>query len=233
MLSALLGAILLKETHPEFANRLDPGQRLLSYIHSSVWRLFGFNHAGYTALQQTTAPVDEPTVVREEEHIELQALEDADSVSDERQTPDRTYTSKVVLQILSVSLLAFHKVSSDVLVPVFLASPSVEANGNGTSSSTFASLSGGFGMSTTQIGYLLFSQAAIATAAQILFVSKVITWVGVLKLYRWLLLGFPWLYGFLPLTTTLPYALAVVALVILQWISVVLVAIGYVCCSIL
>lgn len=42
------------------------------------------------------------------------------------QPPSRlsVYTSKVILQILVVSLLAFHKVSSDVIIPTLLATPS-------------------------------------------------------------------------------------------------------------
>jgi len=34
----------------------------------------------------------------------------------------RVITKQVVLQIISVSLLAFHKVASDIIAPIFLAS---------------------------------------------------------------------------------------------------------------
>lgn len=76
------------------------------------------------------------------------------------------YTFKVILQILALSVLAFHKTSSDVIILTFLATSSNKQ------SSGFFKFSSGFGLASPSIANVLFTQAIVAIMAQILVCPK-------------------------------------------------------------
>ena len=161
--------------------------------------------------------------------INLQGLPSSDREghsdrTESKTTPymGKTYTRKVVLQTLSVSLLAFHKMPADVLLAVFLATPTATNW-----------MSSGFGLSTVEIGYLLTSQAIVMTAAQSLAVPKLIDLIGTLKLYRWALLAFPLIYVLVPFCVMFSRPFSIITILPLAWCFVILVSIGYTCCSIL
>lgn len=94
-------------------------------------------------------------------------------------------------------------------------------------------LNGEYGLSTAHIGYFLLMQAVVATVAQIILVSRIIARFGALQLYRWILLPFPLFYALIPLTVALPKILAIISLMVILVVWLIVVAIGYTCCSIL
>ena len=225
------GFVFLGETHRKFSDKVDIGQR----IRASVKGFFAKFPTAYSNYKNSNqAPntadcrhdADESTGLELEELNSVQGNSENNFVKDDVMLAGKKFLSKVLLQILSLSLLTFHKVSSDVLVPIFLASARREPLEH-------RPLSGGLGVSIEGIGYLLLSQAIVAAATQTLLIPRIISWVGVLKLYRWTLFRFPWLYGLLPLTVVLPYSFAIAILALLQWCSVLLSSTEYVCCAIL
>ena len=237
-LSAFLGAIFLPETCPKIENGLTVAQRLLRFAEKHARKLRINEGTVYSRVAQTAEPARIHELL-ENETIELQSTRtslestEGDLDKETKNVISITYTKKIVLQILSVSLLAFHKVSSDVLVPIFLASPAARPGNRTPFPGILGNLNGGFGLSTVYIGYFLLVQAAVATVAQILLVPRVIARVGVLKCYRRILLPFPLLYALIPFTVALPRILALLSLMLILAIWVILVAIGYTCCSVL
>ena len=237
-MSAVLAAAVLPETCPKIENGLTVTQRLLRAARKVVDDLSAKERTSYNRVAQTVEPATTDKL-QENEEVELQDIQTSrgsnrDDLDKETKIPEgMTYTRKVILQIISVSLLAFHKVSSDVLVPILLANPAATSDDKMLSLESLGNLNGGFALSTVYIGYFLLTQATIATMAQILVVPRIIAWVGVLRLYRRILLAFPLLYALVPLTIALPKYLAIFNLIVILAVWVILIAIGYTCCSIL
>lgn len=230
--TAILAIIVLPETHSGLSRDRVCSSSTNSGVSYILARLRG-QHTEYTNLNQETESEDVGSPARAEDTIELQPLEKVErpSTEVERYAPPsdeiseytgKTFTRNVVQQILSVSLLAFHKVSMDVLLPVFLATP---ASGDWKRR--------GFGLSTAEIGYLLTSQAIVMTAAQWFLVPKVIKRFGALPLYRWILAAFPLLYMLVPLSAIFSKPINLCTILPLLWCSVILTSTGYTCCSIL
>lgn len=144
----------------------------------------------------------------------------------------RHLTSQVLLQIVSVSLLAFHKVASDTLIPVFLAHP-LSKSGTQRLGRSFIRFGGGFGMGTSGVGNVLLSQAIVAIVAQFIAVPTIIARFGPLQTYHWTLSIFPCMYFLTPFVVKIHPPLSVLVLLLDLWIKVVLVALGYVCSTIL
>ena len=229
--TAVLGIIILPETNPKHAHRGLHESIFGKVITYLLARLHCEQPGEYVNLDQQVNNEDGDTSAQTNDAVELQPLAKAettleeaekDEIKEDSEYTGRTFTRKVVLQVLSVSLLAFHKVSADVLVPVFLATPA----GTGW-------MSRGFGLSTIETGYLLTSQAIIMTAAQLLLVPKVIKRFGALHLYQWTLTAFPLLYVLVPLSVVFPKPFDICAILPLLWCLAVLTSIGYTCCSIL
>lgn len=72
----------------------------------------------------------------------------------------------------SVSLLAFHKISSDVLIPIYLASPAAKLGNRPLFPRNLENMNRGVGLSTIHVGYFLPMQAAVAIVAQIFWFQR-------------------------------------------------------------
>ncbi|KAL2068550.1 hypothetical protein VTL71DRAFT_14887 [Oculimacula yallundae] len=232
MTSGLLGILFLEESHPRFCDQHDSGRSL------SKWVTSRFKRAGNRASIEEYAALN-----TDEDAIPLvgrsgTSIDDDTGNTDEHQTGNdafadvpksSAYSRSVILQILAVSLLAFHKVSSDAIIPIFLASQSTE---NSPSSNPFK-FSIGFGFKSPQIANVLLTQAIVAIISQALVVPKVIDHFGPLRTFRWTLFMLPWIYILTPFTARLPYPISLMAILLDLWTKGVLVNLGYVCSAIL
>ena len=241
----LSGFLFLEETHPHHTQRPDTGRKVVSTLKSALntgtWRRPWSSYSIISDRRDQDDPIQTAFVTSqtaEEDAVELDALHRSseENFLNEGESspvgPERTFTCQVLLQILSVSLLAFHKVASDTLIPVFLAHPSAKSEIRNLGRSVFES-SGGFGMDSSSIGNVLLSQAVVAICAQFIIVPSVIARFGPLQTYRWTLSVFPVIYCLTPLVVKLLPPLSTIALLLDLWIKVVLVALGYVCSAIL
>jgi len=144
----------------------------------------------------------------------------------------KIYTRQVILQILSVSLLAFHKVASDIIMPVFLASP-LEPKAKDSAAHRPLQFSQGMGLDPHQIGPILLSQACIAVVGQYLVVPYIINSGGALRVYRICLWIYAMTYIITPFTARLHKPGSVVAITFDLLIKVLLSSTGYTCSAIL
>lgn len=123
--------VLLKETNPKLAARPDPGTRARHFLQKYL-RLRPREGTGTKYIPVNTGEADDnlqySTVIHEEDEHELQVMKPttppSENSSDESLS-NTAFTSQTILQILSVSLLAIHKVFSDAIMPVFLATSTV------------------------------------------------------------------------------------------------------------
>ncbi|KAK8034524.1 NACHT and WD domain-containing protein [Apiospora rasikravindrae] len=113
--------------------------------------------------------------------------------SEEAQTmktsaPKETFTVQVILQIASVSLLAFHKVSSDAIMPTFLAAPLTPSSATQEteiiSKRNILQSTSGFDYSSQTIGWILLSQAVIALVVQ----AKLVPFIINSRMFKFLML---------------------------------------------
>lgn len=233
--SGLLGFFFLEETHPHFQNTRNTGLEMSQWISRNARRLIGLvDTADYAALSSSGDGAI-PTIYRE--GVELSNAEENEPKEDEassaasKQPVKTAYTPQVILQILAVSILAFHKVSSDVIIPIFLATENGSPSDAGKSS--FFKFTAGFGMNPPSISNVLLTQAVVAIFAQVFIVPKVISRWGALKSFRRIAFIIPWVYCLTPFTARIIHPLSTICLLIDLWIKGVLVNLGYVASSIL
>ena len=243
----ILGIFFLKETHPVLATRADITLDLLRRLRRLISGKFGSQgKQTYTRVPEDESLTQtEPgyhRVETEVEELEMQSSRNSSESSTLRAnspvqeegeaTPKTAFTAQVLLQILSVSFLAFHKVSSDAIMPTFLALPQSKETEQGTETG-FLRFSGGFGLTTQHIGYILLAQACVAIVAQLAIIPKVVDKFGALRTYRYVLCVFPFMYLFTPFLVKLSPPLSTIALVLDLCVKVVLSSTGYVCSAIL
>lgn len=229
----LLTFLLLRETHLILSNRADPGIQISEFLGATFRKCFPRRQ--FVRIEQSEDDEEPVNSHRRRENegetsVELERLCSSDEVETSRQhptPPQSPYSYQIILQVLSVSMLAFHKVSSDILIPMFLATPSAVSNGNGKLHRELLKFVGGFGMSTAQIGNVLLTQAVAAIIFQKFAIPRIIAKYGALKTYRAVLHLFPCLYVLTPFTVRLPHLLGLFALLMDLWMKTLLVGLGY------
>ena len=241
-----VGFLFLRETHIKYNQRHDVGRELVSTVRTTLEKVLlrkaessyeiiendEDQSEGQPVLLSTTSDAEDGGVklkMRNQPAQDVEMHETSAWVS----IPQTPYTRQVILQILSVSLLAFHKVASDTLIPVFLANASAESERRSLVKYSFLELCGGFGMDTATISNVRLTQAVVAIVSQLVAVPYIIKRFGALRTYRWTMFIFPWMYCLTPFVVKLPSPLSIMALLLDLWVKVLLVALGYVCSAIL
>lgn len=151
---------------------------------------------------------------------------------DPKDQPRKAFTLQVIFQIVSVSLLAFHKVSSDAIIPTFLAAPPTPSESDRDPHGSFQT-PGGFGYGNQKVGVILLTQAIVALVTQATLVPFFIDRVGTIRAYRIVLGIYPAMYIFTPLLPKLISPVSLIFMVLDLWIKVILSSIGYICSAIL
>lgn len=238
--SWIVAFLFLAETHPQLADQSDPG---LGIGRALVWYFKGKPTAQgtyrYVPLPDDRADIGNsgpgeagPAEERFHELVDMPIEAQHEDSQPAVQTKG-AFTKQVILQLISVSMLAFHKVSSDAIMPTFLAAPSTPSSSQQTPTRNFLEATSGFGYSSQKIGLILLSQAIVAVIAQATLVPLFIDKAGPLKAYRIVLAIYPTMYLFTPLLPKLgsPFPLMLVALDL--WIKVIISSVGYICSAIL
>lgn len=242
VISFIVACLYLPETHPH----LPTQPSLWLHVRQALGSLLG-KRASQTKGQYAPVPGGvEDASTQEEENArnedddsahELQGMAteeeqpECQGEASPEQKAKRVFTPHVMLQIISVSLLAFHKVSSDAVIPTFLAAPQTPSDSGHTRRDL--QTPGGFGYSNQKVGIILLSQAIVSLAAYGTFISSFIGKVGPLMAYRVVLGIYPAMYIFTPLLPNLPPALSLIFVSLDLWIKVVLSSIGYICSALL
>ena len=239
-ISWIVAFLFLAETHPQLADQsnlgLAIGRALVSYIKGKPTTQGTYR---YAPLPDDQAGLGNGRSVEagpvEQQFHELADMSGEAHHQDSRAglRPKKAFTQQVILQLISVSMLAFHKVSSDSIMPTFLATPPTPPGSQRTPTRNFLESTSGFGYSSEKIGFILLSQAIVAVIAQATVVPLFVDRVGPLKAYRIVLSIYPIAYLFTPLLPKLgsPFPLILVALDL--WIKVIISSVGYICSAIL
>lgn len=226
----------LNETHPQLLGQASCGTNLLKYLRTLRSNRSVETH--YARLEQERALTNPPDNEQGPGNpsLELHTFYPLTENNIQQMTltfKQTPYTSQIIVQVFSVSALAFHKVSSDIVIPVFLSSTSVELRTEGLKVPNFLKFTRGFGMTTAEVGTVLLTQAIAAILVQVFVSSRTISRFGALRTYRGVLHIFPCMYLLTPFTVILPRPFDLVALLLDLWTKSLLVGLGYNCSAIL
>ncbi|GES62327.1 MFS multidrug transporter [Aspergillus terreus] len=214
IIGIVVGFLFLEETHPEKKFRRDVGLELGNLlvarcmgsrvqldeekdvkIDLSAPEYFDYDDVPPPEYRSTESsprlsPVKETDNLAVDHDIESQM---------KNQKPPKAFTRQVVFNIIAYGILAYHSVSFDQLMPVFLSTP--KSTDNVTLPFKFT---GGLGLPTKTIGFMLAVQGVYSMIAQLWLFPFVVRHFGTLRTFRFVLLVWPPLYLAVPYLILLP-----------------------------
>ncbi|THC97794.1 hypothetical protein EYZ11_002710 [Aspergillus tanneri] len=220
MFGIVVGLLFLEETHPERKYRRDPGLELGHWLVGKFWEqsvqlpkdtdvksdLAGTNYFDLpppeyrsTESSPRLPPMKEPDNLSEDDDIEDQMKENQCG------TP-KAFTKQVIFNIVAYGILAYHSVSFDQLMPVFLSTPKSDED-----VVLPFKFTGGLGLPTKTIGFMLAVQGVYSMIAQLWLFPLVVRNFGTLRTFRFVLLVWPPLYLVVPYLILLPERLQTTA----------------------
>ncbi|KAI1153981.1 major facilitator superfamily domain-containing protein [Nemania diffusa] len=127
----------------------------------------------------------------------------------------RTFTRPVVLNIISFGILAFHTMTFDQLLPVFLATAPPKDRVEPSLPLKFVD---GFNLDSKTVGIILSLQGAYQLLINMFLVPKVLSRFGALRSFRFIVVAYFLLYLATPYLVLLPPAYRMIGLaVVLAW----------------
>ncbi|KAK1146963.1 hypothetical protein N8T08_002290 [Aspergillus melleus] len=211
----VVGLLFLEETHPEKKYRRDPGLEL------GHW-LVGKSGSHVQLSEDTDVKTDStgkdyfdlpPPEYRSTESSprlgpvkESGSLSDDDDIEGQKKETPKAFTKQVIFNIVAYGILAYHSVSFDQLMPVFLSTPKSDEE-----VVLPFKFTGGLGMATKTIGFMLAVQGVYSMIAQLWLFPFVVRHFGTLRTFRFVLLVWPPLYLLVPYLILLPEALQTTA----------------------
>ncbi|KAM7204502.1 tetracycline:hydrogen antiporter [Naviculisporaceae sp. PSN 640] len=229
----IIGILFLEETHAEKRLQRDRGLELGNYLLSRLQRKrTATTKGGNPEEQPLLFETDEPlprylTADGSKNSLENAArgcsfdLEASNHVDRMRpikseKKPGKVLTRSVLLIIASYGLLAFHTMTFDSLLPVFL---STDVPADKKTLSLPFKFADGFGLDTKTIGVVLSVQGLYSMASTSLLFPAITAKLGPLRLFRFVSIAYPLLYVITPYTVLLPKSLHMVgvyALIVLK-----------------
>ncbi|KAL4873894.1 hypothetical protein BDV12DRAFT_54759 [Aspergillus spectabilis] len=221
----VVGLLFLEETHPEKKHRRDSGLELGNWLIGKCWGSGVHDDAEVADVKAESAGSDyfddydemaPPAYRSTEASPHLSPVKGVDNISDdddlEKQMSGQSggkpkaFTKQVIFNIVAYGILAYHSVSFDQLMPVFLSTP--RSNDAPTLPFKFT---GGLGLSTKTIGLMLAVQGIYSMIAQLWLFPFVVRHFGTLRTFRFVLLVWPPLYLLVPYLILLPEKLQMTA----------------------
>ncbi|KAK3318491.1 major facilitator superfamily domain-containing protein [Apodospora peruviana] len=231
-IGVIIGVLFLEETHAEKKRERDRGlefgRYLLSHLPGNKVRsskgkepeeqplLFETDEPlpGYLTNDGARNLASQDSVVLRES-LDLEAASQGRSVKSEKK-PGKVLTRSVILIIISYGILAFHTMTFDALLPVFLSTNVPDEKKVVSLPFRFAD---GFGYDTKTIGIILSVQGIYSMASTSFLFPPVTLRLGALRLFRFVSIAYPLLYLTTPYTVLLPDGLrmmGVYALIVLK-----------------
>ncbi|KAJ5465717.1 hypothetical protein N7530_009504 [Penicillium desertorum] len=199
----VVGVLFLEETHPEKKHRRDPGLELGRWLVNLCWgsRVQLPDHSDVDVKEKYfDAP---PGYETAESSPCLRPVDDGVSddcdLEGQKSPAPKAFTRQVILAIVAYGILAYHSVSFDQLMPVLLSTPRSDDD-----IVLPLKFTGGLGMATKTIGFMLAVQGVYSMIAQLWLFPFVVKHFGTLRTFRFVLLVWPPLYLAVPYLVLLP-----------------------------
>ncbi|KAJ5551859.1 hypothetical protein N7535_000195 [Penicillium sp. DV-2018c] len=202
----VIGFLFLEETHPEKKHRRDPG---LELGHWLVNQLCG---SRVQLPEESDVDVQEKYFDAPPDYTSAESspcLRPADGAAPadcdlegQKSPAPKAFTRQVIFIIVAYGILAYHSVSFDQLMPVFLSTPRSDDE-----VVLPLKFTGGLGMATKTIGFMLAVQGVYSMIAQLWLFPFVVKHFGTLRTFRFVLFLWPPLYLAVPYLVLLPVKL--------------------------
>jgi len=153
--------------------------------------------------------------------------EDAKLVSKKPPSLSQAFTRPVVGLVISYGILAYHTMGFEQLMPVFLSTPPGEKPRH-----PFF-FSGGLGLTTHTIGFILSIQGLFSMCTQFLVFPPVARRFGVLNVYRFCMFTYPICYILVPYLDWLPERFQMVGIYCILAVKIIHSVLSYPCNTIL
>ena len=200
----IIGTLFLKETHAGFRHKRDvglqTGKKIISIFKKQQEESHWSNiHDVPGSPEETQELLSDKSSIHSSE---------ANRGGGERiPTPTaaattKAFTQPVMMNIIAYGLIAYHAISFDQMMPIFLSSPVTHE----PAASPFH-FTGGFGLSSQYVGALLAIQGVYSMFAQIFLFPFAIRQWGALKTFRTTIILWPLLYVIIPYLVFLPQQL--------------------------
>ncbi|KAJ5131369.1 uncharacterized protein N7515_007408 [Penicillium bovifimosum] len=196
----VVGFLFLEETHPEKKHQRDPGLELGHWLVNQLWG------------SRVQLPDDSDVDVQEKYFDAPPDYTSAESspclrpvdcdLEGQKSPAPKAFTRQVIVVIVAYGILAYHSVSFDQLMPVFLSTPRSDDE-----VVLPLKFTGGLGMATKTIGFMLAVQGVYSMIAQLWLFPFVVKHFGTLRTFRFVLLAWPPLYLAVPYLVLLPIKL--------------------------
>ncbi|KAK6518718.1 hypothetical protein TWF506_005856 [Arthrobotrys conoides] len=218
------GVLFLDETHPELIDRPDRGRNVGFWIQDTFASLLWWNSAvkdepaSASDLPTETSPLlnadpeSPPTSPQTPPSSSSTLAADSrpsssTSLSTASTTPKSpppepitAWTPQVLHNVFAYAIIAFHSITYDQLLSVFLQSPS-----SSTRLRSPLAFTGGFGLDTQTMGVLFSYQGILSTFFQFIVFTPFVHCFGVLRTFRFVAITYPLIYFLTPYMAFLPH----------------------------
>lgn len=191
------GVLFLDETHDVLKHKRDYGRELGDKIVRFVtWRSEDKEGPNGYSSQES-----EPLLSSDTPNYNAANNNEGANGGDDKPFPvvARIFTRPVVGLIISYGILAYHTMGFEQLMPVFLSTPVSDEKPH-----NLIRFTGGLGMTTQAIGFILSMQGAFSMTMQFLAFPPLARFFGVLNLYRFCMITYFACYVFVPYLDWLP-----------------------------
>jgi hypothetical protein len=225
ILGVVVGFLFLEETHIDKKDRRDYGRELGQILLDRCCGRWN-KSPKYLEISQHDNDLSHKEKLAGQNEAELE-IETSTSGEVEIEIPAdivvhptkkayswrETFSNQVMLNICALGVLAFHTIAFEQLLPVLFSMP--ESN---TPPQLPFKFTGGFALSTKDIGLILSAQGALQMIAQLLVFPAVTKKIGPLWTFRIAVFGYPILYLLVPYLSLVPHALRIPAVsFVLLW----------------
>ncbi|KAK0636936.1 tetracycline:hydrogen antiporter-like protein [Bombardia bombarda] len=227
-MGVIIGILFLEETHSERKQQRDHGLEFGNYLLSRIFP------KKPVAVPRTKNPEERPLLYENEEllpgyrtadgsdqeesagdhddehdSLDLEASGNKMSIRPDRKPTVKAFSRPVILVIISYGILAFHTMTFDSLLPVFLSTSPPDHHQPSSLPFKFAD---GFGFDTKTIGVILSIQGLYSMVSTSFLFPLVTEKLGALRLFRFLSVSYPLLYFITPYLVLLPENLRMVGI---------------------
>ncbi|PUU78672.1 major facilitator superfamily domain-containing protein [Tuber borchii] len=231
----IIGTLFLEETHQILREKPDigvrAGRKIVGFFkrHSSSRG----NIKGPKGYSSPHNQQEEGLLVSGGSEYSTFANAPTTNITEEEQVRKRppttkTFTTPVVLLIVSYGILAYHTMGAEQIFPVFLATPrSPEPPHH------LFKFTGGFGLDTQSIGFILAVQGVASMIIQFFFFPLIVEHFGILSVYRFCMFLYPISYLIVPYIDFLPPSLSMAGVYAVLLVKIVFAVLSYPCNAIL
>ncbi|KAF3189856.1 hypothetical protein TWF788_009842 [Orbilia oligospora] len=228
LVGAVNGVLFLDETHPELIDQPDRGRNVGFWIQDRFSSIVLWNSAvkdgpaSASDLPTETSPLlnadpeSPPTPPlpqtppsssstlaadsRPSSSTSLSSSSTTSKLPPSSQEPATAWTPQVLHNVFAYAIIAFHSITYDQLLSVFLQSPS-----SSTRLRSPLVFTGGFGLDTQTMGVIFSYQGILSTLFQFLIFTPFVHCFGVLRTFRFVAITYPLIYFLTPYMAFLPH----------------------------